>query len=44
MRRKVFLMSQVLGQPQEQAQLHPATVEALAGHDVKPGHGEGSGF
>ena len=29
MRRKVFLMSQVLGQPQEQAQLPPATVEAL---------------
>ena len=44
MRRKLLLMSQVLGQPQEQAQLPPATAEALAGHEVKPGHGEGSDF
>ena len=44
MRRKVCLMSQVLGQPQEQAQLPLATAEALAGHAVKPGHGEGSDF
>ena len=44
MRRKLLLMSQVLGQPQEQAQLPPATAEALAGHEVKPSHGEGSGF
>ena len=44
MRRKVFLMGQVLGQPQEQAQVPPATAEALAGHEVKPSHGEGRDF
>jgi len=44
MRRNVFLMSQVLGQAEEQAQMPPATAEALAGHEVKPGHGEGSDF
>ena len=44
MRRKVFQMSSVLGQPIEQAQLPPATAGALAGHEVKPGHGEGSDF
>ena len=44
MRRNVCLMSQVLGQSQEQAQLPLATAEALAGHEVKPSHGEGSDF
>ena len=44
MRSKVLLMSQVLGQPLEQAQLPPATDEASAGHEVKTGHGEGSDF
>ena len=44
MRRKLLLMSQVLGQPQEQAQLPLATAEALVGHAVKPDHGEESDF
>ena len=44
MRRKLLLVSQVLGQPQEQEQLSPATAQGLAGHELKQGHGEGSDF
>ena len=36
MRRKLFLMSQVLGEPQDQQQMPPATAQAPARH------GEGS--
>ena len=38
MRRKLFLMSQVLGEPQDQQQMPPATAQAPAGH------GEGGDF
>ena len=38
MRRKLFLMSQVLGEPQDQQQMPLATAQAPAGH------GEGSHF
>ena len=44
MRRKLLLMSQVLGQPQEQEQLPLAIAQAPSGHEVKQGHGEGSDF
>ena len=38
MRRKLFLMSQVLGETQDQQQMPPATAQ------IPAGHGEGSDF